>query len=91
MNPSDIDNQQENSEGQESFESDTQKIIHRHLQNKDDIITDDDIRNVRIGLTPPTPDTPALARFAEEGENDEEPKNNPVTPWDIVDADDSEG
>ncbi len=34
------------------FESDTQKIVHRHLQNQNDTITEDDIRGVRIGMTP---------------------------------------
>lgn len=35
------------------FESDTQKIIRRHLENENDQITDEDIRNVRVGVTPP--------------------------------------
>ena len=34
------------------FMTDTERIIHRHLANKDDIITEEDIRNVRIGVTP---------------------------------------
>ena len=34
------------------FESDTQKIVHRHLQNQNDTITEEDIRGVRICMTP---------------------------------------
>jgi hypothetical protein len=45
----------ENSQAPQKFESDTEKIIHRHLANKDDVITEEDIRNVRIGITPPEP------------------------------------
>lgn len=37
---------------QERFMTDTEKIIHRHLSNKDDVITEEDIRSVRIGISP---------------------------------------
>lgn len=37
------------SETQEKFETDTQTIIRRHLEDKDHVITEDEIRNVRIG------------------------------------------
>ena len=77
--------QEENNQPEQSFESDTQRIIHRHLNNKEDIITDEDIRNVRIGVTPPIPDDPTLARFEDE-ENNGEPANydEQTTPWDTV-------
>ena len=39
----------------ERFETDTQKIVRRHLENQDDIITDEDLRSVRIGMTPHLP------------------------------------
>ena len=55
----------------ERFQSDTQKIVRRHMENEDDIITDEDIRNVRVGMSPPTMDEPTEARF-----EDEETKDN---------------
>lgn len=35
------------------FESDTQKLVHRHLQDKNHVITEEELRNVRIGVMPP--------------------------------------
>jgi len=85
----------------ERFESDTQKIIRRHLENKDDIITDEDIASVRVGLVPPEFDAATEARF--EGEEsredaedevlgdsndtntDENMEENQITLWDTVD------
>jgi hypothetical protein len=83
------------------FESDTQKIIRRHLENKDDIITDDDIANVRVGMVPPEFDAATEARFEGEesreeleedllsGTNDMDKDENldqgQITPWDTID------
>jgi hypothetical protein len=85
----------------EKFQSDTQKIIHRHLSNEDDIITEEDIRNVRVGMTPRL-DEATESRFedetsrdeaeekiiGEEGEEKISGKEGPVTPWDIIDRED---
>lgn len=85
----------------ERFESDTQKIIRRHLENKDDVITDEDIAGVRVGLVPPEFDSATAARFESEeatedaedeilddSENlksDENVTGEQITPWDTVD------
>jgi hypothetical protein len=84
----------------ERFESDTQKIVRRHLENKDDIITDEDIANVRVGMTPPQFDEATAARFegeetredvekdllegAEDMKKDENLDEGQVTPWDTI-------
>ena len=84
----------------ERFLSDTQKIVRRHLENENDVITDEDIRNVRVGMTPPHLDAPTQALFGDEEVKDEvedeyletkEDKNEPeankgdkVTPWDTI-------
>lgn len=86
---------------EERFESDADRIVHRHLKNKDDIITDEDIANVRIGATPAQFDEATEARFDEdevrEDAEDEllkgtkgmkEDKNldeGQITPWDTID------
>lgn len=83
------------------FESDTQRIIRRHLENKDDIITDEDIASVRVGMVPPEFDAATEARFEgddaiEEVEDDltddtddmnedENIDDGKVTPWDTID------
>lgn len=69
------DNRNEEQENTDRFESDTQKIIHRHLENEDDVITDDDIRSVRVGMTPPLPDTPTMENMAIEKE-EKKPEDN---------------
>ena len=85
----------------ERFESDTQKIIRRHLENKDDVITDEDIAGVRVGLVPPEFDSATAARFegeearddaedevlgnSEELKTDENLAEDQITPWDTVD------
>jgi hypothetical protein len=69
-------------------ESDTQRIVHRHLENKDDIITDEDIKNVKVGVTPAIPDAATLARFEDEeynGNDETNTEGKPLTPWDLVD------
>ena len=35
------------------FETDTQKIIRRHLSDKEHVITEEEIASIRIGMTPP--------------------------------------
>jgi hypothetical protein len=93
----------ENSEdvNNERFESDTQKIIRRHLENENDVITDEDIANVRVGMVPPEFDQATEARFDDdearkeveddftENTNDMDKDENldegQITPWDTVD------
>jgi len=58
---------EEDKPGHSSIETDSQKIIHRHLQNKDDIITDEDIRNIRVGIT----DAEVQAKVKEEFKDEE--------------------
>lgn len=80
-------------------ETDTGKIVRRHLENEHDEITDEDIRNVRIAVSenePITTGAEAKARFINEDLKDEDsdenevggapdPKDKPVTPWDMLD------
>jgi hypothetical protein len=85
----------------ERFESDTQKIVRRHLENEDDMITDEDIANVRVGMVPPEFDRPTEARFegeeareevegdlttgTDDMDKDENLNNEQITPWDTID------
>jgi hypothetical protein len=94
------ENETENTNG-DQFESDTQKIIRRHLEDKDDIITDEDIANVRVGMTPPQFDEATTARFegedarkaaednllegTEDMSKDENLDEGQITPWDTLD------
>lgn len=84
---------QPNGQQSEHFESDTDRIIHRHLENKDDVISEEDIRNVRIGVTPSHDEVKDERKnFEEEVENAQKTENgkaedqtgNPITPWDTL-------
>jgi hypothetical protein len=35
------------------FESDTQKIVRRHLEDPNHVITEEELKNIRIGMIPP--------------------------------------
>lgn len=83
------------------FESDTQKIVRRHLQNKDDIITDEDIASIRVGMIPAEFDEATAARFegndareevedelldnTDDMKKDENLDEGQITPWDTID------
>ena len=95
------DQSQEPASGQEKFLSDTQKIIHRHLEDPNDVITEEDIRNIRVGMTPKL-DEATESRFEDEsarekaeeellgreGEENINGKEGPITPWDTIDGED---
>lgn len=83
------------------FESDTQKIVRQHLEDKNHVITDEDIAKVRIGMVPPEFDAATEARFEGEEareeveedllggtkdmEKDENLDEGQITPWDTID------
>lgn len=85
----------------ERFESDTQKIVRKHLEDKDHVITDEDIANVRVGMVPPQFDAATEARFegsdareeaeerlldsTDEPSEDENLEDEQITPWDTID------
>jgi len=54
--------------------------IRRHFSDKNDIITDEDIRDIRVGEVP----VPAPEKENEEIA-DEISKDKKITPWDILD------
>lgn len=105
LQPQEGDNVERNGDTEnlndERFESDTQKIVRRHLENKDDVITDEDIASVRVGMVPPEFDTATEARFEGEESREEVEENllngtadmdkdenldeGQITPWDSID------
>lgn len=92
-----VSNDNESTGQPERFESDSDKIIHRHLENEHDEITEEDIRNVRIGMTPPgstsvsnNPNEEIEKRVTEiseettDSKDAEKPSDEPITPWDTI-------
>ncbi len=76
------------------FKSDADRIVHRHLENKDDKITEEDLKSVRVGVAPDetvATGTEAKTRFGIEDDQAEGKSNEtkasshkPRTPWDII-------
>lgn len=93
------ENVERNSENEDQFESDSQRIVRRHLENKDDIITDEDIASVRVGVYPQF-DEATAARFEDDNvqdqaeedllgdtdklDEDENTNDEQITPWDTM-------
>jgi hypothetical protein len=82
-------------EKEDRFETDAQRIVRRHLENEDDVITDEDLRSVRIGQVIPVETNEEgeekLEELIEEVEKktpysdpDIKPNDDPITPWDAV-------
>lgn len=91
-----MENQQhpkQNDTTNQRFESDTQKLVHRHMADPNHVISDEELRNVRVGMSPP-PDEPtqqaideAKDRVADKKSTDEEntvPGAQKMTPWDTI-------
>ena len=73
------------------METDSAEIVRRHLQDENHEITDEEIRNVKIGSPDDEPSTTgaeAAARFIEEESEKKDNENNndakPDTSWDVL-------
>lgn len=85
--------QQPEENNTERFESDAKKLADRHLADKDHVITDEDMQNIRVGMSPGA-DAPtqqavedAEDRIADkkvDSEDDTLPGAQKATPWDLT-------
>jgi len=74
------------------FKSDTAKLVERHLKDPNHQISEEEIRNVRVGMTPPVQDEfpPKDEKAADRKKEEEDetlPGNQVITPWDALDED----
>ncbi len=89
----------DSNEGAE-FESDTQKLTRKHLEDEDHVITEEEMRNLRVGMSPPALDEATEVRFSDDddkveqeeekfiGDTDEvedDTAKRKITPWDTID------
>jgi hypothetical protein len=80
----------ERDNNQRPFESDTKKLVREHLADPNHVITEEDIKNVRIGMTSELDETTHEGIDALQKRVDahrEENTGQTVTPWDVVDPD----
>ena len=61
----------------------TRKKIRKHLSDEKDMITDQDIRNVKIHPHKPKKINPTKQEEIKK-KDDSEPENPPITPWNIL-------
>jgi hypothetical protein len=94
MKRKDIQPQEDLESNDDRFQSDTQKIVRRHLENEEDVITEEDIANVRVGMTPPLDEATEEAikerdRSADRKKTDDDDasEGQKATPWDVIDSD----
>ena len=88
-----MDKQQNPAQENNRFESDTQKLVREHLSDPNHEIKEEDIANVRIGMTPP-PDAPTqqsvkdaddrIADRKADSDEDTLPGAQKSTPWDVI-------
>jgi len=62
------------------------EIVKRHRSNKNDKITEDDMKNVRIDLSIPQDRAhrPLKIKKGKQRPKDEEKDNTIATPWDVI-------
>ena len=66
----------------------TKQIVNRHIQNKNDKITEDDMMNVKIDSSLPIDSSVQPLPVSDDNErskNEDEDKDNRITtPWDVI-------
>ena len=62
------------------------EIVKRHLSNKDDKISEDDLKHLRIDLSIPKDKAhkPLPIKKDKERPKDSEKDNETITPWDVI-------
>ena len=64
----------------------TRKKIRKHLSDDKDMITDEDIRNVKIHPHKPRKVNPKKQEEVKKKKDDSEPESPPITPWNILES-----
>lgn len=86
-------NKQQTPDVSEAHESDAEKIVHKHLADKNHKITEEELAGIRVGVVaePDEPTKQAIAesegRIADTDANNEGetvPGAQKSTPWDVV-------
>jgi len=87
VNRSSPRNAKEKTKGKRAGKGNTTKeIVKRHLSDKEDKITDDDLRHLKIDLSIPKDRAhkPLPIKKDPERPHDSEKDNTHLTPWDVI-------
>lgn len=60
------------------------QIVKRHMEDKNALITEDDMKNVKIDSSLPSEDDPLLFPLETERPKDAVKDKETTTPWDII-------
>ncbi len=72
-------------EDHQSGMSDAEKLMKRHLHTEGDIVTDEDIKNIKIKKNETEADVTSVELKEHLKKEDEESgPDNPKTPWDVL-------
>jgi hypothetical protein len=84
---------QKESQQNEPFESDAARLTSRHMEDPNHVFTDEEMRSIKVGVTPP-PDEPTkeaisqgedhIADHKADNEDDTTPGAQKSTPWDVI-------
>lgn len=75
------------------YESDAERLVHKHLADPNHVITDEELASIRVGVVsaPDEPTREAVDEFEgrtadvkADSEDDEIPGAQKATPWDVV-------
>lgn len=85
--------QQNPSSREGEFQTDTQRLMRKHMADQNHVITDEDLAKVRVGMSP-EPDEPTKEAIKEADDriadsktiNEDEtlPGAQKITPWDLT-------
>ena len=75
-----------NKRKQETNEKTANEIVKRHLSNKDDKITNEDLKNLKIDMSLPKDKAhePLPIKNDKERPKDADKDNTITTPWDVI-------
>lgn len=65
-------------------QSDAQKLVREHMENKDHVISDEEFKNIQVGAR--NDNDRDIDRLVEENKKKEDkaPPDSPITPWDAL-------
>jgi len=64
-------------------QSDAEKLMRRHLQTPGDVITDEELKNLRTSVNAPLENE--TANFEQEDLEKDKNNDEQIVPWDVID------
>jgi len=85
--------QEDADQSSQPFETDAARLANRHMSDPNHVISDEDFKNIKVGVSSP-PDKPTqeaikdgedrVADHKADKEDDTTPGAQKITPWDVI-------